>query len=94
MSGAIYYNCGNTQSWGIAMATSSVRISAELLEQARDAAHAEFRSVQGQLEFWARVGKAASENPDLPTSFIVEAVSSLAEPRSLATEFKPRSVAR
>ena len=73
------------------MATSSVRISSELLDQARDAAHAEFRSVQGQLEFWARVGKAATENPDLPTSFVVEAVSSLAEPRSLATEFVPRS---
>jgi hypothetical protein len=76
------------------MATSSVRISAELLEQARIAAQAEFRSVQGQLEFWARVGKAASENPDLPTSFVVEAVSSMAEPRALATEFKPRSTAK
>jgi hypothetical protein len=73
------------------MATSSVRISADLLDQARDAAKSEFRSVQGQLEYWARVGKAASENPDLPTSFVMEAVSSLAEPRSLATEFVPRS---
>lgn len=73
------------------MSTSSVRISTELLEQARIGAQSEFRTVQGQLEFWAKVGKAAAENPDLPAGFVVEAVSSLAEPRSSATEFKPRS---
>jgi hypothetical protein len=76
------------------MTTASVRISSELLEQARAAAHSEFRTVQGQLEYWARVGKAASENPELPTSFVIEAVSSMAEPRSLATEFQPESLAK
>lgn len=86
-----YYNCGNPYSWSETMATSSVRISADLVDQARLAAQTEFRTVQGQLEFWARVGKAASENPDLPTSFVIEAVSSLAEPRSQATVFQPRS---
>jgi len=94
MTSLAYYNCGNYHLGSDAMTTSSVRISTELLEQARDAAQAEFRSVQGQLEYWARIGKAASENPDLPTSFVVEAVSSLAEPRSMATEFVPRSASK
>lgn len=29
------------------------------------AAKAEFRTVQGQVEFWAKVGRAALDNPDI-----------------------------
>lgn len=72
------------------MNTSLVGISSELYEQARISAEAESRTAQGQIEFWAKVGKAAEESPDLPAGFVVESVSSLAEPRSLATEFKPQ----
>jgi len=36
----------------------SVRIDEYLVEQVMAAAKAEFRTVQGQLEFWAKVGRA------------------------------------
>ena len=73
------------------MQTSSVRIKSELIEAARQEAKGEMRTVQGQLEFWIKVGKAALENPELPASFVAEAVLALEEPRELATTFIPRS---
>lgn len=73
------------------MGTLSVRIDDELVGAARAAAKAEFRSVQGQLEFWAKVGRAALDNPDLPASFVAESLMSLAEPRADTTVFIPRS---
>ena len=41
------------------MSTISVRIDETLVDAARTAAKAEFRTVQGQVEFWAKVGRAA-----------------------------------
>jgi ParD-like antitoxin of type II bacterial toxin-antitoxin system len=58
---------------------------------ARTAAKAQFRTVQGQVEFWAKVGRAALDNPDLPASLIAESLMSLAEPREDSTPFVPRS---
>ncbi len=75
------------------MTTISVRIDETLVDAARAAAKAEFRTVQGQLEFWAKVGRAALDNPDLPASFIAESLMSLAEPREDSTPFVPRSAA-
>ena len=75
------------------MSTISVRIDESLVDAARAAAKAEFRTVQGQVEFWAKVGRAALDNPDLPASFIAESLMSLAEPREDATPFVPRSTA-
>ena len=46
----------------------SVRIDETLIAQARAAAKAEFRTVQGQIEFWAKVGRATLDFPDLPVS--------------------------
>ncbi|MEO6423545.1 MAG: ParD-like family protein [Candidatus Nitrotoga sp.] len=69
----------------------SVRMDESLVEQARSAAKAEFRTVQGQLEFWAKVGRAALDNPDLPASFIAESLMAMAEPREDATPFVPHS---
>ena len=43
------------------------------------------------VEFWAKVGRAALDNPDLPASFIAESLMGLAEPREDATPFVPRS---
>ncbi len=73
------------------MGTASIRIDEELVHAARDAARAEFRTVQGQLEFWAKVGRAALDNPDLPASFIAESLMSMAEPREDSTPFVPRT---
>jgi len=50
--------------------------------------------VQGQIELWAKVGRAALDNPDLAASFIAESLVAMAEPREEATAFVPRSDAR
>lgn len=76
------------------MGTVSVRMDDDLVGAARVAAKAEFRTVQGQIEFWAKVGRAALDNPDLPASFIAESLMSMAEPREDATPFLPRSRAQ
>jgi len=76
------------------MSTVSVRIDEKLVAAARTAAKAEFRTVQGQLEFWAKVGRAALDNPDLPASFIAESLMSMNEPREDCTPFVPRSASK
>lgn len=76
------------------MSTVSVRIDENLVISARAAAKAEFRTLQGQLEFWALVGRAALDNPDLPASFIAESLMSMAEPREDSSEFTPRSASK
>ncbi len=72
-------------------AGASIRINQELYEQARQDATAEHRTIAGQIEFWARVGRAALDNPDLPVTFIAESLASLAEPREQSQPFAPRS---
>lgn len=89
----IAYNCGNSTEREHAMTTVSMRIDEALINEARTAAKAEFRTVQGQVEFWAKVGRAALDNPDLPASFIAESLMGLAEPHEDATPFVPRSAA-
>ena len=71
------------------MATVSVRIDEKLVDQARIAAAAEFRTIQGQIEFWAHVGRAAIDNPDLPGPFIADLIIAMAEPRDNLEVFKP-----
>ena len=73
------------------MPTVSMRIDESLVSAARAAAKAEFRTVQGQVEFWAKVGCAALDNPDLPASFIAESLMSMAESRVSSEPFVPRS---
>lgn len=74
--------------------STSIRIEQTLYEQAKADAAAEHRTIAGQIEFWAKVGRAALDNPDLPVDFIAESIISLAEPRACATPFVPRSVVR
>ncbi len=67
--------------------TTSIQINQQLYEQAKDDAQREQRTIAEQIEFWARVGRAALDNPDLPVSFIAESLASLAEPREHALPF-------
>jgi hypothetical protein len=73
------------------MTTVSIRSDETLVNDARAAAKAEFRILQGQIELWARVGRAALDNPDLPASFIAECLMSMNEPAEDALSFVPRS---
>jgi len=60
------------------MATA-VRISDELLNLARKISKLENRSVTGQIEHWAQIGKISEENPDMPYSLIKELLMGLQE---------------
>ncbi len=71
-------------------ASTSIRINQDLYEQAKLDATLEHRSIAGQIEYWARVGRAAIDNPDLPVSFVAESLASMAEPRDQAQPFVPR----
>ncbi|TVQ69572.1 MAG: hypothetical protein EA373_08365 [Oceanospirillales bacterium] len=73
------------------MSSVSVRLDESLISAARIAAKSEYRTVQGQVEFWAKVGRAALDNPDLPASFIAESLMSMAEPREDSLPFVPRT---
>lgn len=72
--------------------TTSIRIDQTLYNQAKIDATTEHRTIAGQIEYWAKVGRAALDNPDLPVSFIADALASMAEPRADATPFVPRSL--
>lgn len=49
---------------------STVRLSESMVAEAKIIAKALNRSVAGQIEYWAKVGKIAEENPDLTYEFI------------------------
>lgn len=66
-----------------------VRIDDELYEDAKAHARAECRTIAGQIEFWAKVGKAALDNPDLPVDFVRELLIARAEEPADATPFVP-----
>jgi len=67
-----------------------VRIDTDLYDQAKSHAIAERRTIAGQIEFWAMIGKAALDNPDLPIEFVRELLVAKAEGKSLSTPFIPQ----
>lgn len=60
------------------MATA-VRITEELLNEAKKSSKVDHRSITGQIEHWARIGKCAEENPDLTYSLIKDILVGMAE---------------
>lgn len=64
-----------------------VRIDHHLYEQAKVHAQAERRTIAGQVEFWAMIGKNVLDNPDLPIDFVRDLLVAKAEGRTLATPF-------
>ncbi len=58
---------------------TSIQLSELLIEEAKPYAQAMHRSVTEQIEYWARLGKAAEENPDLPISMLQDMFVSLEE---------------
>ena len=60
------------------MATA-VRVSEQLINDAKRFSRVDHRSVAGQIEHWARMGKCVEENPDLPYSLIKEILIGLEE---------------
>ena len=66
-----------------------VRIDDQLYEQAKAHALAERRSIAGQVEFCAMVGKTAPDNPDRPIDVVLDLLVARAEGPTLPTKFVP-----
>ena len=60
------------------MATA-VRISNKLVHDARLFSKVEQRSLTGQIEYWAKIGKCVEENPDLTYSLIKDILLGIEE---------------
>ncbi|MBV8660823.1 MAG: ParD-like family protein [Candidatus Dependentiae bacterium] len=68
------------------MATS-VKLSDEMVMQAKTMSRALNRSIAGQIEYWAKIGKIVEENPDLTYDFIKKLL--IAKEESLAGNVTP-----
>ena len=69
----------------------SIRVSTVLYEQAKLDAVVDHRTIAGQIEYWARIGRAALDNPDLPVTFVAESLAALSEPCNQAVRLTPRA---
>lgn len=61
------------------MATLSVRLDETLVERAQILATAHHRTTPKQIEHWAKIGEMMEDNPDLPFSFVQQALIAKAE---------------
>ncbi len=48
----------------------SIRISDEEYQTTKKVAQGEHRSIQKKAEYWAKIGRCALDNPDLPIEMI------------------------
>ena len=68
---------------------TAVRVSDELVSEAKKISKVDHRSLTGQIEHWARIGKCAEENPDLTYSLIKEILMGIEElEQSEKSEYK------
>lgn len=65
-----------------------IRIDETIYNEAKKVAAAEFRSIPNQIEYWAKIGKCALDNPDLPIEFIKDVLLSKLQDKSLAEPFQ------
>ena len=65
----------------------SVKLSDQMVGQAKTMSRAFNRSVAGQIEYWAKIGKIAEENPDLTYDFITKLL--VAKEEAAAGDVKP-----
>lgn len=64
-----------------------IRIDESVYNDAKKVAKAEHRSIPGQIEYWAKIGKCALDNPDLPAEFIRDILIAKNSDISLAEPF-------
>lgn len=60
----------------------ALKLSDDLVEDAKTTASAENRSVPRQIEYWARIGKAVLENPEMPLRLIQDTMLSIQEAKA------------
>jgi len=61
------------------MGYAAVKLSKEIMNEAGKYALTHARTIPMQIEHWARIGKIAEENPDLPYAFIDDVLKAKAE---------------
>jgi mevalonate pyrophosphate decarboxylase len=59
--------------------TTAIRISDKLEREARLVSTAGSRSVTDQIEYWAKIGKCAEENPNLTYDLIKDILAGIEE---------------
>ena len=57
----------------------AIKLSDDLVSDATIHGQAAHRTPPKQIEYWARIGKVAEENPDLPLSFVLDILVGLSE---------------
>jgi hypothetical protein len=57
----------------------AIKLSDNLVLDATTHGKAAHRTPPKQIEYWARLGKTAEENPDLPLSFVIDILVGLRE---------------
>ena len=62
--------------------STSIRINDSFYEEAKSQAKAELRSIPNQIEYWARIGKIALDNPEMS----IEAIKALMVAKNQASE--------
>lgn len=69
--------------------TTAVRINVDLVRDTKIFSKTDKRSLTGQIEHWARIGKCAEETPDLTYSLIKDILIGIAEPeQDESSEYK------
>ncbi|ENV75670.1 ParD-like family protein [Acinetobacter ursingii] len=61
------------------MTYTAVKIDSDIVESAKVYGMAESRSATKQVEYWARIGKIAQDNPDLTFEDITDLLLSMAQ---------------
>ena len=59
--------------------STAIRISDQMVKNARVISTVENRSLTGQIEYWVKIGKCAEENPDLTINLIKEMLIGIEE---------------
>lgn len=59
--------------------SSAIRVSDLLVKEAKLRSKIENRSLTGQIEYWAKIGKMAEENPDLSYRLLRELLIGIEE---------------
>ena len=64
-----------------------IRINEKIYNEAKLTARAECRSIPQQIEFWAKIGKCALDNPDFLVEFIRDILISKNQDKKSAETF-------
>ena len=63
----------------------AIKLSDEIVNDARHYGEVNSRSAPGQIEHWVSIGRIVEENPDLPYRFIKDILLSKAEMKNNTT---------